>query len=217
MSPAPRSPRLAALTQPWSSLIALPFAQTVRSQENAWRAMIVKWSSGLADGARRPRQKGRQVIAEANHPRLARLRAFLLRTAPRLGLRRREHDHGRFGVLRAALGRSGALGVLRAAFGRSGALGVLRAPLGRSGALGTVRPAVGAALVGGRRARARPLGGAMLGWRGATPAAPSIAGEVELGHFEIGHRRDRDVLADQFLDRRHRLAVLRRRQSEGAA
>src|SRR5437868_3403788 len=204
MSPAPRSPRLAALTQPWSSLIALPFAQTVRSQENAWRAMIVKWSSGLADGARRARQKGRQVIAEANHPRLARLRAFLLRTAPRLGLRRREHDYGRLGVLRAAFGRSGVLGVLRAAFGRSGALG-------------TVRPAVGAALVGGRRARARPLGGAMLGWRGAAPAAPSIAGEVELGHFEIRHRRDRDVLADQFLDRRHRLAVLRRRQSEGAA
>src|SRR6266404_3926212 len=103
MSPAPRSPRLAALTQPLSSLIARPFAQTIRSGENAWRARIVKGSSGVGDGARGAREKGRQVIAEADHPRLIRLRPVRLRPVARPGLRRREHDHGRFRVLRAPL------------------------------------------------------------------------------------------------------------------
>src|SRR5580704_18256654 len=177
-SPAPRSPRLAALTQPASSLIALPFAQTVLSAKNARRAMIVKGSSGVGDGARGAREKGRQMIAETDHPRLVRLRPFRLRAMARPGLRRREHDHGR--------------------------LGVWRTPLGRSGPFGAVRPAIGTALLGGRRPRARPLGGAMLGRPGAASAAPTVAGEIELGPGKIGHRGERNVLADQLLDRRDR-------------
>src|ERR1700692_670837 len=96
-SPAPRSPRLAALTQPASSLIARPFAHTVLSAKNARRAMIVKGSSGVGvgDGARGAREKGRQMIAEADHPRLVRLLPLRLWAMARPGLRRREHDQGR--------------------------------------------------------------------------------------------------------------------------
>src|ERR1700681_2105228 len=117
ISPAPRSPRLATLTQPASSLIAPRFAQTMLSGENAYKARIVKRSSGVGDSARGAREKSRQVIAEADHPRLACLRALGLWPAPRLGLRCREHDHGRLGILRAPLGWSRPLGTMGAAIG----------------------------------------------------------------------------------------------------
>ena len=89
--------------------------------------MIVKGSSGVGvgDGARGAREKSREVIAKTDHPRLVRRLALRLRPVARPGLRRREHDHGR--------------------------LGVLRAPLGRCGALGAAGPAIGAAFLGGRR------------------------------------------------------------------
>src|ERR1700730_5933335 len=96
---APRSPRPAALTQSASSPIALPFAHTVLSAKNARRAMIVKGSSGVGDGARGAREKGRQMIAEADHPRLVRLLSLRLWAMARPGLRCREHDDGRLGVL----------------------------------------------------------------------------------------------------------------------
>src|SRR5205085_10635654 len=52
----------------------------------------------------------------------------------------------------------------------------------------------------------------------AAPAAAAIAAlEIELDRTEIGDAGDRDLLADQLLDRGDGLAVLGRGQHEGAA
>ena len=92
--------------------------------------------------------------------------------------------------------------------------------LGGTG-LGGIAPGLGAR--GRRRSRpaaaiVAPLGppvgsdGCNACRRRATSAAPIATGEIELGARNVCHLRERDLLADQLLDRGDRLAVFRRRQ-----